>query len=200
MTPDRNPILSYDAEQRLRHLLASAAETDGLRAPDRVEAALVAELRRRNRWILTRRLAAAGAVAAAILIGLFLARAPQPALRAPAAVTAIAPLPVPETPREPEIAPPPAPKVVNVPHRRPRKPIEQQRIAAAQTEFIPVGTWQALEPMERGSIVRVRLPKSSLPSLGIPVSADRWNETIPADVVLGEDGTMRAVRFVSVRQ
>jgi len=200
MTPNRDPILSYDAEQRLRHLLATAAETDGLSTPGRVETALIGELRRRNRRVLTRRFAAVGALAAAVLLGLFFAR-PRPAdLPTPAPVTAAAPLQVPETPREPAIAPPPAPKVVNVPHRRPRKPFEQQRIAAAQSDFIPVGTWQALEPMERGSIVRVRLPKSSLPSLGIPVSADRWNEFIPADVVLGEDGTMRAVRFVKASQ
>ena len=77
------------------------------------------------------------------------------------------------------------------------RPVEQQ---VETSEFIPVGTWQALEPMERGSIVRVRLPKSSLPGFGIPVSADRWNESIPAEVVLGEDGSMRAVRFVSARQ
>jgi hypothetical protein len=64
-------------------------------------------------------------------------------------------------------------------------------------EFIPVGAWQAYEPMERGAIVRVRLPKSSLPGFGIAVSADRWNESLPADVVLGEDGSMRAIRLVS---
>ena len=198
MTPDRSPILSYDAEQRLRGLLASAAETDGLRTPDRVETALIGELRRRNRWLLAGRLTAAGALAAAVLIGVLLTR-PTPPIPAPPAAAASAPPEIFAPNSKP--APPPAPVVMKVPHRRPRKPIEQQRIAGArQDEFIPVGAWQALEPMERGSIVRVRLPKSSLPGLGIPVSADRWNESIPADVVLGEDGTMRAVRFVKASQ
>lgn len=198
MMPDRNPILSYDAEQRLRDLLASTAETDGLRAPDRVEAALIGELRRRKRWLLTGRLAAAGALAAAVLIGLLLTR-PAPPIPAPPPIAVSKPL---EEKYAPAPAPPPAPVVMKVPYRQPRKPIEQQqRIAAIKpNEFIPVGAWQALEPMERGSIVRVRLPKSSLPGLGIPVSADRWNESIPADVVLGEDGTLRAVRFVKASQ
>jgi hypothetical protein len=196
MMPDRNPILSYGAEQRLRAVLASAAETDGLQTPARVEAALIGELRRRKRWMLAGRLTAAGALAAAVLIGLFLTRS-TPSIPSPPPIAAKAPREV----LAPAPAPPPAPVVMKVPHRRVRKPIEQQRIADTRpNEFIPVGAWQALEPMERGSIVRVRLPKSSLPGLGIPVSADRWNESIPADVVLGEDGTMRAVRFVKTSQ
>jgi hypothetical protein len=54
--------------------------------------------------------------------------------------------------------------------------------------------------MERGSVHRVRLPRSSLTTFGIPVRPDRWNESVPADIVIGEDGTVRAVRFVSPMQ
>lgn len=188
MTPDRSRILPCEEEKRIRTLLAAAAESDGLRAPGRVESALVAELRRRNRRSLAGRIVAAGALAAAALIGLFLARSatePPPLPAAPASALRPAPATVAKTP-----APPPAKR--SIPKRA--KP---QAAPVESAEFIPAGVWQAFEPMERGSIVRVRLPKSSLPGFGIPVSADRWNESIPADAVLGEDGSMRAIRFAS---
>ena len=194
MTPDRNPILSYDTEQRLRAVLAEAAKTGGLQTPERVETALVAELRRRNRRILAGRTAAVGALAAAVMFGLFLTRPTKPV--APPPIAASAPIekitPVPSAP----------PVAINarVNRRRAPRPVERRVAAVERTEFIPVGPWQAMEPMERGSIIRVRLPKSSLPGFGIPVSADRWHETIPADIVLAEDGSMRAVRFVNTRQ
>ena len=78
-----------------------------------------------------------------------------------------------------------------------RRPAARRAAPVEAAEFIPVGAWQALEPIERGTIVRVRLPNSSLPGFGIPVSADRWNESFPADVVLAEDGSMRAIRLIS---
>jgi hypothetical protein len=191
MTPDRNLNLSYDEEERIRTALAEAAQRDGLAAPARVEAALLGELRRRNRRDVAVRVLAAGAIAATVLVGLWSTR---PGAPAPAAAPVIAqvPTPIPEPPPTIAKATPPPP----VRRARPR-PVER-RVAPVETaEFIPVGAWQALEPMERGTIVRVRLPKSSLPGFGIPVSADRWNESFPADVVLGEDGSMRAIRFVS---
>ena len=194
MTPDRNPILSYDTEQRLRAALAEAAGTDGLRAPERVETALVAELRRRNRRILAGRTAAVGALAAAVMFGLFLTQPTKPVAPPPIAASATIEkfTPVPSAP--------PVALNARVKRRRAPRPVEQRVAAVDRSEFIPVGPWQAMEPMERGSIIRVRLPKSSLPGFGIPVSADRWHETIPADIVLAEDGSMRAVRFVNTRQ
>jgi hypothetical protein len=201
MTPDRNPILSYDAEHRLRTLLAGAALTDGLQAPPQVERALVAALRRRHRRMMAGRIALASALAAAVLLGLHLTRPVEP--RVPSPVSANVRETFASDPLPTVAAPPP---VVAKTAKRQRirrsapKPAEQKLAVREQNDFIPVGPWQAMEPMERGSIIRVRLPKSSLPGFGIPVSADRWNESIPADIVLGEDGTMRAVRFINTRQ
>jgi len=194
MTPDRNPILSYDIEQRLRALLAAAAETDRLQTPVRVETALVAELRRRNRRMLAGRIAAVGTLAAVVLLGLFLTRPAAPVAPTPIAASALIEKLTP--------APPAATAITNATAKRRRapRPVERRVAAVERSEFIPVGPWQAMEPMERGSIIRVRLPKSSLPGFGIPVSADRWHESIPADIVLAEDGSMRAVRFVNTRQ
>jgi hypothetical protein len=201
MTPDHDPILSYDAEHRLRTLLAEAALTDGLQAPRHVERALVGALRRRNRRMMAGRIVLASAFAAAVLLGLHLARPVAPSVPPP--VSANVPKTLPSGPSPAAEIPPSAvaktPKRQRIRRSAP-KPVEQDLAVREENDFIPVGPWQAMEPMERGSIVRVRLPKSSLPGFGIPVSADRWNESIPADIVLGEDGTMRAVRFINTRQ
>jgi len=61
------------------------------------------------------------------------------------------------------------------------------------TEFIPLGQYQ--QP-EEGHIVRVELPRSALASFGLPVSAEAGGGRVKADVLLGEDGTARAIRFV----
>lgn len=209
MEPEQNPLLSYDEEQRIRAVLAAAAETDGLRAPDRVERELVAAIRGRKRRQTFGRVAIAGAIAAAVFaVLMYSLPRPEPVQRAerpaaPRVETAAVAVP---PPAEQNVRNPPGPrrKPLRVPplvvRTRPVPPRTRPQPATELAEFIPVGTWQAYEPMERGSIVRVRLPKATLPGLGIPVSADRWNESIPADVLLGEDGTMRAVRFVTTSQ
>ena len=43
---------------------------------------------------------------------------------------------------------------------------------------------------------RVELPRSSLASFGLPVNLERAGERIKADVVVGNDGMARAIRFV----
>ncbi|MFN0105110.1 MAG: hypothetical protein ACKV2U_23870 [Bryobacteraceae bacterium] len=195
MIPDRIQILSYDEEQRIRGALAAAAEADGLQAPEHVERALLAELRRRNRRMAAGQIAVVAGLAAALLVGLFFARPTAPL--APVAREVVTAAAAPSDPPKPVIAK----AIVKRPVRRASpKRAKMQMAAVEPSDFIPMGPWQAMEPMERGSIIRVRLSKSALPGFGIPVSADRWNESIPADVVLGEDGTMRAVRFVNTRR
>jgi hypothetical protein len=187
MNPD--PILPFDTEARLRRALAEAAASDGLRTPDRVEATLRSAVRSRNRARLAARLALSGSLAAAVLFGLFLLRQPAPA-PAPRAQVAVA-----RPPQPPAPAPQPVKQVPAKPAAAPRAPLPPASVP--QSPFLPVGHWQAVEPIERGTIVRVRLPNSSLAGFGFPVNPDRWNESIPADVVLAEDGTLRAVRFVT---
>ena len=185
-------MLPYEEEAKIRRLLRAAAAGDGLSTPDRVERVLVERMRQARRRAAGVRVFAAGAIAATVLFGLGLLRDREEAAPVAAVVT-----------------PPKAPVIETVeaaPAVEPAKPVKRRRANRERaprmepTEFIPVGAWQAIEPMERGSIVRVRLSKSTLPVLGIPVSPDVWNETVPADVVLGEDGTMRAVRFVRTAQ
>jgi hypothetical protein len=45
-------------------------------------------------------------------------------------------------------------------------------------------------------VLRVELPRSSLASFGLPVNLERAGERIKADVVVGNDGMARAIRFV----
>jgi hypothetical protein len=69
--------------------------------------------------------------------------------------------------------------------------------AESMTEFIPlVAGAPAAAPLESGQLVRVQLPRAALASLGLPLNAERGNETVKADVLLGGDGLARAIRFV----
>ena len=61
------------------------------------------------------------------------------------------------------------------------------------TEFIPLSGFTQSEGVH---LVRVELPRSALTSFGIPVNAERAGGRVKADVLLGEDGTARAIRFV----
>jgi hypothetical protein len=59
-------------------------------------------------------------------------------------------------------------------------------------------TWpgaEALPPFESGTLVRVELPASSLQALGISRTSSS-DAVIPAEVVIGQDGLARAVRFL----
>ena len=46
------------------------------------------------------------------------------------------------------------------------------------------------------NLVRVELPRSAMIALGLDVSADRAEELVEADVMLGSNGMARAVRFL----
>ena len=51
---------------------------------------------------------------------------------------------------------------------------------------------------ESGRVVRVQMQRTALGAFGFPVNEERITERIPADVLLGDDGSARAVRFVRV--
>lgn len=64
------------------------------------------------------------------------------------------------------------------------------------TEFIPLMQDGGFGQSEGVHLVRVELPRSALSSFGIPVNAEQSGGRVKADVLLGEDGTARAIRFV----
>ena len=63
--------------------------------------------------------------------------------------------------------------------------------------FVAVGAWQAMEPIERGTIVWAQVPRATLATYGVPVGRGRLSESAPVKFLFGEDGTVRAMRVVS---
>jgi hypothetical protein len=69
------------------------------------------------------------------------------------------------------------------------------------TTFFPL-TYSNL-PVSNAQLIRVRVPRSALASFGlapidVPAAAGGGEQaTVPADVLVGEDGVARAIRFVS---
>jgi hypothetical protein len=176
------------AEKRLTEgLLAWAAASMEEQAPPRVEESLRAAFRRqpapvrRGRGWLT--IGAAGSIAAAIL--LFKLPAPR----------AVAPPPPP--PKVVTVAQTPAPIIQvkknrqanRLSHRRPIQP----EIA---TEFLPVAEDDGWTPLDGGRLMRVKLPRAALGVFGLPLDEERGPERVQADVMLSNDGILRAIRFV----
>jgi hypothetical protein len=71
--------------------------------------------------------------------------------------------------------------------------VEQTEVA---TEFLPLSYGDTVSSLQGGQLVRVRLPRTTLLTFGFPMSEERAPEPIKADVLLGEDGRARAIRFV----
>ncbi len=170
-------------DEQLSRDLRALAELGARGAPASVEAALVFTFRRRKarRRTLTRW---AIAVAAGLLLVAFLTPRPQQV--------------APPQPRMAHITPPvlspasgSARSSVARHHQRTRRPS-----AEVATRFYPLPDAAALAPFEYGTLVRVQLPRSALRVVGLPVNEDRLSERINADVLLGQDGLARAVRFV----
>ncbi|HYM09203.1 MAG TPA: hypothetical protein VEU62_00650 [Bryobacterales bacterium] len=198
-------------ERALAADLRALAEADELEeAPLRLELPLVAafrdqaavspasRMRPRPRWATH---AALGAVAASVLLIAALTvmavrrygspqrSGPRPAQQ----VRPVAPKPVLAKAVEPG---PPLPAHA-------RRTVTSSSIRAAQataaevaTDFLPLPYGDALTTLEGSHLVRIRLSHSALTTFGLPVNQDRRGELIQADVLLGEDGLARAIRFV----
>jgi len=63
-------------------------------------------------------------------------------------------------------------------------------------EFVPWPGARDLPPLESGELLRVNLPVSMLPALGMMPPATHGT-SVKADVIVGQDGLARAVRLVS---
>jgi hypothetical protein len=64
------------------------------------------------------------------------------------------------------------------------------------TDFIPLMQGGRFTQGDGGRLVRVELPRSALASFGLPVNAEAAGGRVKADVLLGDDGLARAIRFV----
>jgi anti-sigma factor RsiW len=90
--------------------------------------------------------------------------------------------------RQPEVARPVAPHSVELAILQPQ---------ADSDGFIPLPNAAGVAADEDDvNLVRVELPRSAMIALGLDVGADRAEEMVEADVMLGSNGMARAVRFL----
>lgn len=68
--------------------------------------------------------------------------------------------------------------------------------AEVVTQFFPLREGEDLTTLDSLQVVRVELPGSALGEVGLPFDPETVNEAVKADVVLGQDGLARAIRFV----
>ena len=81
------------------------------------------------------------------------------------------------------------------------RPVEQPSTQVASTmeiatDYMPVGFSRPLYPGEFVQVVRISVPRLEMVRFGLPVFAERARDRVQADVVLGEDGVARAIRFI----
>jgi hypothetical protein len=62
------------------------------------------------------------------------------------------------------------------------------------TEFIALSY---LPASESGQVIRVKVPRSMMVSLGVSTNVERSKELISAEVIVGDDGAARAIRFLN---
>ena len=157
----------------MKELLKALADSDREKeAPPEVEVRLKAAFRRKYKRRIWPYFVAAAAVAAGV--ALFFVKVPKPQTMEIAVVTP----PVPVLPVAKPVA-----------RLKPRPPQE------IVTEFYPL--MEDPPPFEHGELLRVSLPAAAMRSVGVPVSEDRLGETVQADVLVGQEGLARAIRFVN---
>ena len=77
-------------------------------------------------------------------------------------------------------------------NRRPQiVPVEPAEVV---TDFFPL--MDPAPPSQRGRILRVEVPASAMKMVGLPVRQEHLNDPVHADVLVGEEGLPRAIRFV----
>ncbi len=84
------------------------------------------------------------------------------------------------------------------PVRPSSKPMHSSR-QVLYTDFFPLSR-RALDHDEPAQVVRIRLPRREMRRFGLPVTEEFERSPVEADVVVGQDGIARAVRFVSLSQ
>ena len=79
-----------------------------------------------------------------------------------------------------------------------RNPLSLPAPPEIATDFFPLTfAAEATTPSEGGHLVRVTIPRSALVAMGLPMNVYRSAEHVRADVVIGDDGLARAIRFIS---
>lgn len=175
------------SEDRVIQALRALAESDraGQAAPE-TETLLIREFRKHQSRRVRRRVVVAVAAAASIALAVFAVTNRPLQVHRPVVAA---------SPRVPEIAVEPAPAVVTAPPSVRRSNVSsRQRPRETVTGFFP---WMdSALPFDRGQLLRVELPAGVMRSAGLPVPDDHLGDLIQADVLVGEEGLPRAIRFV----
>jgi hypothetical protein len=191
-------------------LCALARADEPRQAPLQVEAQLLRLFRthRKAARKMTRRnlawwMAAAAIVALMIGGGLAWRRASKHTRGRAPAVAAIRSAPVaPKLPSENPVGPAPregryrrlrhSPQVAKM-YAPPPEPEQVAELAG----FLPLPFADDDSPLGTAEVVRIRVSESALGLLGLPVSEEASRQPVTADVVIGDDGVARAIRFIS---
>jgi hypothetical protein len=175
-------------EQELLNALHGLAADGPRQASPRIEKLLVAELRRRRSRAQQAKMLWSISAVAAIAAGLSVVIWMRPAPPKPLPLVARVSVPASPRPTEPvDLSAPPKSRAPRHAHARP---------AVAALSFYELPSASELPPVEDGMVVRVQLPISSLRLMGLSVSEENSAERIQADVLVGQDGLARGVRFV----
>jgi hypothetical protein len=176
-------------EETIVVALRALAESDRDReASPEVETRLRQAFRRRLAAWRWRRAAVAATAAAAVVAGIvFFSGGRKSPVQVPSVAAVV---------QQAAAVVEPAP-AVSKPVRRPAhvRPAMPQELA---TDFFPL-TDVAL-PFEHGEMVRVTVPAATMLTVGLPVPEERLADPIQADVLIGEEGLARAIRFVRLQQ
>jgi hypothetical protein len=143
---------------------------------------------RKRRWTPALAVAVAAMVAIAGTVTWSILRRPMPSVRAAPRPLVGAMLP---EGTAPSMA---ASSSVRAVRARPRRATASPR-PVRPSEFVPWPGAGTLPSFESGELVRLDLPVSVLPSLGLAPPASR-DTAVQADVIIGQDGFARAVRLV----
>lgn len=180
MSEMTDPVLD-----RLRSLAAADARME---APGRVRTALLDEFRRRQRQRRVRRAWAGSGVLAAAVALVFVFPRPEETIPPPAVAWHIPP------PELQSVRQSAAPAIAAKTPRR--RPAPQRTITTPDVEFLALRPGPVLGPYESGQFLRVNIDRRGLGRYGFPVDFSAGPSVVPADILVGEDGTPRAIRLV----
>lgn len=173
------------SEDQVLQALKALAESDGDReAPLAVEARLLAKFRSR-RASYRRRWVGVGAIAAGFVLAVVLStnRSSKPVVSA-----------APQLIQYSVLQAPPVVAAVAPAARNAARKIARPQAREVVTDFFPL--MDPAPPFERGQMLRVELPAAAMRTVGLPVREDHLGDPIQADVLVGEEGMPRAIRFV----
>ena len=185
------------SDEQVRRALQMLAVADrDLAAPAAVEERLKLAFRRRRKVLVWKRTAIWTMAAAAAIVGIAVLRDAKPKQPvAPIVSQANPPAPGQTVVKQPEVQH----VVVSSTPKRPRAPRVQAPVQReVVTEFFPLVDYAP--PFERGELVRMRVPASAMRAVGLPVREDRLTDPVQAEVLVGQEGMARAIRFVSYSQ